>query len=58
MKKYTLRINLELLSNSDNDVKRQIANYIKELPRMEGVSYSNASLYNTTDKRMVDSEIK
>jgi Uma2 family endonuclease len=53
MKEYSFRIEVKIEANSDEDAKRKIANYIRELPRQEGFIVRSNSLYSYKDKKEI-----
>lgn len=58
MKNYSLRVTILVQANSDEDAKRLSRIYVKELPRMDSVSIHKASVYNLTEKRDVEQDLK
>lgn len=53
MKTYSLRINLTFKQDSDLQAERIAEFLLKEMPRIEGVSIKETSLFNSTDKKQL-----
>ncbi len=53
MKNYSLRINLQFSASSDVNAERLVEILLKEMPRMDGVSIKETSLYNSTDRKQL-----
>lgn len=58
MKTYTLKIMLRVKANSDLEVKRECQNFIKELPRMDGLTIEQASLYSIEQKKVIEEDVR
>lgn len=58
MKKYTLRIELKIDSNSSTDAEKLSQLFMKELPRLDNTSILKASLYDNTNKTMINEDIR
>ncbi len=58
MKKYSIRIELELETMSNDTAERISEIYLRELPRMENVSIKKCSLYNYNDKKVVKEDVR
>lgn len=52
-KKFSVRIELELEANTDNEAKTKAANIIKELPRMDGLYTKKYSVFNKSTKSVI-----
>lgn len=53
MKNYSLRINLVFQESSDINAARLAEFLLKEMPRAEGVSIKDTSLFNASDKKQL-----
>jgi hypothetical protein len=58
MKKYSVRIELEMEADSNNEAQRITEIFAKELPRMENVCVKKCSLYNYNEKKVVCENIR
>lgn len=58
MKTYKIRVELELKTASDSEARRLTEIFLKELPRMENLANTKNSIYNNTDHRMVDEDVR
>ena len=53
MKDYSVRIELNLQASNDDEAKKKTELIIKELPRMEGLSFKVYSVMNISSRKMV-----
>ncbi len=53
MKNYSVRVQIKLEANSDEDAKRKMDLYLKELPRLENLHVRGLSIFNTEQKKTV-----
>ncbi|MEK6878820.1 MAG: hypothetical protein AABY22_04395 [Nanoarchaeota archaeon] len=52
-KKYSLRVNFIVEADSDDDMIRKTKIIINELPRMDGLSFKDRSIFSFADKKVV-----
>jgi hypothetical protein len=55
-KKFSIRIELELETNSDMEARAQATNIIKELPKMEGLRCNKYSVFNKATRQVIYEE--
>jgi len=53
MKKYSLRIEMEIEAPSDNEAIHKTDALVKELPKMDGARLKNGSLFNKGTKKVI-----
>lgn len=58
MKEYSLRLELKLEANNDDEARKKMELIIKELPRMEGVSFKSHSLRSNSLAKIIESSGK
>jgi len=54
MKKFSLRLNIQILANTEEDAKRKSELLIRELPRVEDSTFETSSLYSVSRKVIID----
>lgn len=56
-KTYSVRLEIKIQADNDSEAKRLTELLIKEQPRLENSTFGKASIYNSTDHRIVAEEI-
>ncbi len=54
MKDYSLRVEIKITANNEEEAKKRSKILINELPRMEGTNVSLWSLWSFLDKKVID----
>lgn len=52
-KQYSLRVNFSIKAATDSEAQKKMELIMKELPKMEGVNPSNASLWSFDQKKVI-----